>query len=130
MNTRNHIYTENNNNINCEINHPDYGWIPFTASPNDVEKFGRDVYRSIKDLEKSGKITINPYVPPLPPSDEELERLIREERNYRLSQSDWSQLPDVSEELSKVWRPYRKALREVTLQAGFPKMVIWPTPPM
>jgi hypothetical protein len=27
-----------------EINHPDYGWIPFTASPNDSEQLGRDLY--------------------------------------------------------------------------------------
>lgn len=30
--------------INCEINHPDYGWIPFTASPNDPEEHGRNIY--------------------------------------------------------------------------------------
>jgi hypothetical protein len=30
--------------IDCEINHPTYGWIPFTASPDDVEKHGREVF--------------------------------------------------------------------------------------
>lgn len=30
--------------VDCEINHPNYGWIPFTASPDDAEKFGRDIY--------------------------------------------------------------------------------------
>ena len=30
--------------IDCEINHADYGWIPFTASLDDVEQLGRDVY--------------------------------------------------------------------------------------
>ena len=28
-----------------EIKHPVYGWIPFGASPNDVEKHGRDLYQ-------------------------------------------------------------------------------------
>lgn len=30
--------------IDCEIEHPLYGWIPFTASPDDVEEHGREVY--------------------------------------------------------------------------------------
>lgn len=34
MNYRNSKYNENGS-IDCEINHPDYGWIPCTASPND-----------------------------------------------------------------------------------------------
>ena len=33
--------------IDCEINHPDHGWIPFTASPDDVEKHGRDIYQVV-----------------------------------------------------------------------------------
>lgn len=30
--------------IDLEIDHPKYGWIPFTASPDDVEQHGRDLY--------------------------------------------------------------------------------------
>jgi hypothetical protein len=30
--------------IDCEIEHPVYGWIPFTASPDDVEEHGRQIY--------------------------------------------------------------------------------------
>lgn len=33
--------------IDCEIEHPDYGWIPFTASPDDSEQHGRDLYAAI-----------------------------------------------------------------------------------
>lgn len=32
--------------IDCEIEHPTYGWIPFTASPRDVESTGRDIYNA------------------------------------------------------------------------------------
>jgi hypothetical protein len=35
--------------INCEINHPVYGWIPFTASPDDVEPIGAEVFNAAKD---------------------------------------------------------------------------------
>lgn len=30
--------------IDCEVNHPQYGWIPFTASPNDDQAHGRELY--------------------------------------------------------------------------------------
>jgi len=43
MQTRNLKYTANND-VNMEIDHPVYGWIPFTASPNDTEQLGKDLY--------------------------------------------------------------------------------------
>lgn len=33
--------------IDCEIDHPEYGWIPFTATPDDVEECGRGLYHDI-----------------------------------------------------------------------------------
>jgi hypothetical protein len=30
--------------IDCEIEHPVLGWIPFTASPDDVEERGRSIH--------------------------------------------------------------------------------------
>lgn len=33
--------------IDCEINHPKLGWVPFTADPNDSEKTGRDLHKQI-----------------------------------------------------------------------------------
>jgi len=32
------------NTIDCEIEHSKFGWIPFTASPDDIEQMGRDIY--------------------------------------------------------------------------------------
>jgi hypothetical protein len=43
--------------IDCEIEHPFYGWIPFTADPNDVEAHGRDIFAE-------AQATAAPYVPP------------------------------------------------------------------
>lgn len=34
--------------IDCEIEHPVYGWIPFTADPNDVEPLGAEVFNAAK----------------------------------------------------------------------------------
>lgn len=33
--------------IDCEINHERFGWIPFTASPDDPEEYGRRLYDQI-----------------------------------------------------------------------------------
>lgn len=30
--------------IDCDINHPSFGWIPFTASPDDVGPLGKEIY--------------------------------------------------------------------------------------
>ena len=42
--------------VDLEINHPDYGWIPFTASADDPDQFGRDVFAELDPA------TIAPYV--------------------------------------------------------------------
>jgi hypothetical protein len=33
--------------IDCELNHPRFGWVAFTANPNDVEEFGRAMFEAI-----------------------------------------------------------------------------------
>ena len=45
---RNPAYNENGT-IDVEINHPDFGWIPFTASPDDVEPHGRQIFTDLQD---------------------------------------------------------------------------------
>lgn len=53
------------------------------------------------------------------------------QRNVRLFESDWTQLPDVhlTAEQKAVWATYRQALRDVTDQDGFPSNVLWPQMP-
>lgn len=47
--------------IDCEINHPEHGWIPFTAAPDDSGSIGPELYLAILNGEH-GPIT--PYAPP------------------------------------------------------------------
>lgn len=47
--------------IDCEINHPDLGWIPFTADPSDTGA-PFDVAALVARIEKAGSIA--EYVPP------------------------------------------------------------------
>jgi len=48
-----------------------------------------------------------------------------------LAASDWSMLPDVplTNGNKQLWQSYRKALREIRLQAGFPDNINWPSKP-
>lgn len=52
--------------IDMEINHPQFGWIPFTANLNDIEESGRALYAEAV----SGAFgLIAEYVPPPPPPE-------------------------------------------------------------
>lgn len=51
-------------------------------------------------------------------------------RSQLLAQSDWSQLPDVPSVTQLLWRGYRQKLRDITLQAGYPQTIVWPSPPV
>lgn len=53
---------------------------------------------------------------------------IRAQRNQLLRACDWTQLGDSPADTAK-WRLYRKELREVPQQAGFPASVSWPVSP-
>lgn len=48
--------------IDCEVDHPVLGWIPFTANPDDPEEIGREVYKTITE----SKVEIKAYVEPKP----------------------------------------------------------------
>jgi hypothetical protein len=56
---------------------------------------------------------------------------VRGMRNNLLSESDFSQLPDVllSVEEKAAWVEYRQELRDLTKQSGFPDVVVFPVPP-
>lgn len=57
---RNAVY-DSTGTITCEIEHPVFGWIPFTASPDDVEPHGRALFTHIRD---TGPVAPYPEVKP------------------------------------------------------------------
>jgi len=123
---RNPTFTETGA-VDCEINHPQYGWIPFTASPTDSEKHGRDLHEAI--LADGG---IAAYVAPPPPTEAELLATLatqaRAKRNALLTASDWTQVADAPVDQT-AWATYRKTLRDITDQEGFPETIVWPVEP-
>lgn len=53
---------------------------------------------------------------------------VRTERNLLLTQTDWTQVADTSAN-KKAWAAYRKVLRDITSQEGFPFDITWPEKP-
>jgi hypothetical protein len=117
--------------IECEIEHPEYGWIPFTCDPNDTgAQF--DTAALFAEMQPHA----SPYVPP---TQEELDAMaagqVRAERAYRLATEvdpiagnalRWAGLSD---EQRQAWAGYRQALLDVPQQSGFPHNVTWPSKP-
>lgn len=54
--------------IDCEIEHPVYGWIPFTADPNDVEGHGPEIYAAALAMGPTEYVAPPPPPPPVPAS--------------------------------------------------------------
>jgi hypothetical protein len=124
INTRNPVWANADQTIiDCEINHSTYGWIPFTASPDDVEAHGREIFASLTQGE------VAEYVPPTPLTTEEIASAARAERNALLAATDWTQAADVPQATKDKWAPYRQALRDVPEQSGFPSDILWPVKP-
>ena len=60
--------------------------------------------------------------------DAEQAKSVREQRNQKLKDSDWTQVADAPVDQA-AWATYRQALRDIPAQAGFPWDVQWPTQP-
>lgn len=60
--------------------------------------------------------------------DAEQATRVRTDRNKRLSDCDWTQLPDAPVDAAE-WAAYRQDLRDVTSQTGFPWTITWPDQP-
>lgn len=108
--------------IDCEVKLNGV-WVPYTADSNDSDprSFGKTLHAALKNDAK--------LVYPETPTIEDQIRAARAKRNLLLRQSDWSQLPDVPEAIKSKYAEYRRQLRNLPLQPGFPSGVAWPTEP-
>lgn len=88
-------------------------------------------YTEVGEVEQAydGRYFIAGYAPTKP--QEEIEKQVRAERDRRLAETDWYMMPDypADPETLEVVKNYRKALRDITLQSGFPRDVEWPVMP-
>ena len=111
-----------------------YDWL--SDIRKDIWETDRMVFGAWDDLvkEQFGVTEVmipDPVIPPYVPTDEELARQIRDERDRKLEETDWYMMPDypTDPETLEVVKNYRKALRDITLQSGFPRNVEWPVVP-
>jgi hypothetical protein len=112
-----------NARMNVEINHPTYGWIPYTIDPADTDM----TINNDELLELIG----SDYAAYVPPTQEELDAAlaasIRGQRNNLLATEvdplvtnplRWAELTEAQQ---AAWTQYRRDLLDITAQSGFPK---------
>ena len=132
MNYRNAKYIDDTR-IDCEIEHPEFGWIPYTLDPADTDTT-IDNNDLLAGMASAGDVAA--YVPPTQAElDEAAAQAIRATRDMKLATEvdpiagnalRWASLNAATQ---AAWAAYRQALLDVPQQAGFPDNVVWPTKP-
>ena len=116
--------------IDCEIEHPVHGWIPYTLDPADTDT----TVDNDELLLAIGADAVS-YVPPTQEElDVALAAEVREKRDGLLLEVDayvsnplrWATL---SADQQGAWTVYRQALLDVPQQETFPSEVTWPVAP-
>jgi len=117
-----------NTAFQVEINHPEFGWIPYGLMPDDTDM---TVDNSVL-LELIGPDYAAYVAPTQAELDAELSANIRVERDQRLIEEvdpiagnalRWAALTSANRE---AWSDYRQALLDLPTQAGFPNTITWP----
>ncbi|MGJ8660395.1 MAG: tail fiber assembly protein [Bacteroidota bacterium] len=117
--------------IDVEINHPDYGWIPYLLTEYDTDTtINNDAVMALIGN------TFAAYVPPTQAElDEAAAQAVRATRDMKIAAEvdpiagnalRWAAL---DADTQAAWAAYRQALLDVPAQAGFPHNVTWPEVP-
>lgn len=128
---RNAQYVNADGDFEVEINHPDYGWIPYSVNADDADStIDNDAIRALV----SGQIAA--YVAPTQAElDTVAGQLVRKKRGEILREtvdpvvSNSLRFNSMTTEKQAEWAAYRTSLLDITDQSGFPHNVIWPTEP-
>lgn len=117
--------------MDVEINHPKYGWIPYSLNPEDTDM-------TVDNEAVMALIGANfeAYVPPTQEQlDAEAAAAVRGRRDMHLVTevdplvSNPLRWADLTTEQQNAWSQYRTDLLNITDQDGFPHNVTWPTKP-
>jgi len=120
-----------NTAFDVEINHPEFGWIPYGLNPDDTDT-------TVDNSVLLGLIGSDyaAYVAPTQAElDEALSGHLRAQRDDMLVEIvdpivsnplRWDELTDAKQ---AEWTQYRTDLLNLPDQAGFPNTVTWPTKP-
>ncbi len=122
----------NNTAFDVEINHPEFGWIPYHLSPDDTDT-------TVDNSVLLGLIGSDyaAYVAPTQAElDAELSASLRGQRDQKLVEEvdplvtnplRWGELTDAKQ---AEWTQYRTDLLNLPDQSNFPNSVTWPTKPV
>ena len=120
--------------IDCEIEHPNLGWIPFTCDPSDTGALF-DVVTLHAQMDADPNTS--PYEPPTQEDvladataqarEKRAELLAQNVDPYVMNALRWA---DLSAEQQGEVASYRRALLDITDQVGFPLDIVWPEPPV
>ena len=109
----------------------DFGVFPVTPAPQPADNYTINIERTAI---KQGSEWVEQWIETPATPEQITERTnskaadVRADRNKRLADCDWTQLPDAPVDRT-AWATYRQALRDITAQAGFPWDVQWPVAP-
>ena len=117
--------------IDVEINHPEYGWIPYLLTDFDPDN-------TIDNDNLMSLIGTN-FTAYVAPTQEELDEIASEQKRAErdsILQTEvdplvtnplrWGELTEAKQ---AEWATYRTDLLNVPQQAGFPNTINWPTKP-
>ena len=117
--------------MDVEINHPKFGWIPYTLDPSDTD--------TTIDNDAVMALIGTDFAAYVPPTQAELDAAaaagVRAERDRRLTTevdpivSNALRWADLTSDQQAAWTQYRTDLLAVPQQAGFPNTITWPTKP-
>ena len=120
-----------NTRLDVEINHPEYGWIPYTLDTSDT-----DMTINNNDLLSLIGTDFADYVPPTQAEfDVETAVQVRNERDRILVRvvdplvSNNLRWAEMTADKQTEWSQYRTDLLNVPQQAGFPNSITWPDEP-
>jgi hypothetical protein len=117
--------------MDVELNHPDYGWIPYTLDPADTDTtIDNDAVMALIGTDFTA------YVAPTQAElDASTAAQARAKRDNILATvvdplvSNSLRWADLTAAKQTEWTTYRTDLLSVPQQAGFPENITWPTEP-
>lgn len=114
--------------FDLEINHPEFGWIPYSLHPDDSDN-------TIDNADLLNLIGSNYSAFSQSDYDAKIAANVRRVRNLRLEQevdpivSNPLRWAEMTSEEQTTWSQYRTDLLNVPQQSGFPHNVTFPTKP-
>tara|TARA_R100000734_G_C3315806_1_gene107985 strand:+ start:2304 stop:2645 length:342 start_codon:yes stop_codon:yes gene_type:complete len=97
--------------------HPDTNPMDVKISGSEVEMTSEEIAAREKEAAADGT------------DAERSMRSLREERNRKLAETDWTQGADVPDAIKSAYTTYRQALRDITKTHNNPRTVVWPDKP-